>query len=45
MIDTGATNLQDVIAAGELNGVLMAYNQALTHTFVSASIRDTKERL
>jgi hypothetical protein len=45
VIDTGATNLRDVIRAGELDGVLMAYNQALTHTFVSSSILDTEERL
>jgi hypothetical protein len=44
VIDTGATNLRDVIRAGELNGVLMAYNQALTHTFVSSSILDAEER-
>ncbi|PMD19411.1 efflux pump [Hyaloscypha hepaticicola] len=37
VIDTGATNLRDVIGAAELNGVLMAYNQALTHTFYLAA--------
>jgi hypothetical protein len=40
VIDTGATNLRDMVPAGELNGVLMAYNKALIHTFVSTSLRN-----
>jgi hypothetical protein len=35
VVDTGATSLRDAVPAGELRGVLIAYNQALTHTFVS----------
>jgi len=38
VIDTGATNLRDVIPADALEGVLMAYSKALTNTFVSASV-------
>lgn len=37
VIDTGATNLRDVVPEGELDDVLMAYNKALTHTFVRIS--------
>jgi hypothetical protein len=43
VIDTGATNLRDVVPAGQLAGVLMAYNQALTHIFVSLLIFLTGE--
>lgn len=35
VIDVGATSLRDAVPPSELKGVLMAYNQALVHTFVS----------
>lgn len=35
VINVGATNLRHAVPADELNGVLMAYNKALMHTFVS----------
>ena len=34
VINVGATNLRQAIPAGELNGVLKAFNRALMHTFV-----------
>ncbi|KAN0102744.1 MFS multidrug transporter [Hyaloscypha variabilis] len=36
VIDTGATNLRNVVPAGVLEGVLMAYSKALTNTFYLA---------
>ena len=34
ILNVGATSLRSVVPASELRGVLMAYNQALVHTFV-----------
>jgi hypothetical protein len=38
VIDTGATNLREAVGAEVVDGVLMAYNKALIHTFVSRFI-------
>jgi hypothetical protein len=38
VINVGATSLRGAVPASELKGVLMAYNQALTHTFVGVLI-------
>jgi len=38
VIGVGATSLREAVHADELEGVLMAYNEALTHTFVSSLI-------
>lgn len=35
LINAGATNVRTVVPAAELDGVLLAYNRALTETFVS----------
>ena len=35
LINVGATSLRGSVSANELQGVLVAYNQALIHTFVS----------
>ena len=35
VINVGATNLRSAVPESELSGVLMAYNEALMHTFVS----------
>jgi hypothetical protein len=44
VIDTGATNLRNVVPAEVLEGVLMAYSKALTNTFVSALVSLTIAR-
>jgi MFS family permease len=38
LINAGATNIRTVVPAAELNGVLFAYNRALTQTFVSLEL-------
>jgi hypothetical protein len=39
VINVGATKLRCTVPASEFRGVLMAYNQALMHTFVSFALR------
>lgn len=38
LINAGATNIRTVVPAAELNAVLLAYNRALTQTFVSRGL-------
>lgn len=33
VLNTGATSLRDAVGPGSLEGVLIAYNDALTHTY------------
>jgi hypothetical protein len=39
VINVGATSLREAVPANELTGVLMAYNEALMHTFVTPFLR------
>jgi MFS family permease len=38
LVNAGATNTRTIVPAAELDGVLMAYNRALTQTFVSLEL-------
>jgi hypothetical protein len=45
LIDAGATGVRQVVSEEDLPGVLLAFNQALTQTFVSESQMDVLSKL